>query len=81
MASQTLITGATGFIGRALTRSLLSRGESVRVLARSKTKARALFGDHAEIVVGDLGDEAALARACRDVETVHHVAGSYRFGL
>jgi dihydroflavonol-4-reductase len=81
MAPQTLITGATGFIGRALTRSLLARGEPVRVLARSRAKARALFGDHVEIVAGDLGDEDLLARACRGVEVVHHVAGSYRFGL
>ncbi len=81
MASQTLITGATGFIGRALTRSLVARGEAVRVLARSRAKARALFGDHVEIVTGDLADAAVLARACRDMEQVYHVAGSYRFGL
>ena len=81
MASPTFITGATGFIGRALTRSLLARGESIRVLARSRAKARALFGDHVEIVTGELGDNAALARACRGVELVHHIAGSYRFGL
>jgi dihydroflavonol-4-reductase len=81
MASPTLITGATGFIGRTLTRSLLLRGETVRVLARSRAKARALFGDHVEIVVGDLADTTSLARACAGVELVHHVAGSYRFGL
>jgi dihydroflavonol-4-reductase len=81
MPPQTLITGATGFIGRALTRSLLARGDSVRVLARSRGKARSLFGDHVEIVTGDLGDAAALDRACREVGVVYHVAGSYRFGL
>jgi dihydroflavonol-4-reductase len=81
MASQILITGATGFIGRALTRSLLARGELIRILARSRTKARALFGDHVEIVTGDLADAAVLARSCHNVELVHHVAGSYRFGL
>ena len=81
MASPTLITGATGFIGRALTRSLLARGEPVRVLARSRAKARALFGDHVELVVGDLGDTNSLARACAGVELVHHIAGGYRFGL
>ena len=81
MPPQTLITGATGFIGRSLTRSLLARGESVRVLARSRTKARELFGDHVEIIPGELGDEGSLARACRDVKLVYHIAGSYRFGL
>jgi dihydroflavonol-4-reductase len=81
MAPQTLITGATGFIGRTLTRSLLARGETVRILARSRAKARALFGDHVEILTGDLADAAVLARACREAELVYHVAGSYRFGL
>jgi len=81
MPPQTLITGATGFIGRSLTRSLLARGESVRVLARSRTKARELFGDQVEIIPGELGDEGSLARACRDVKLVYHIAGSYRFGL
>jgi dihydroflavonol-4-reductase len=81
MPPQTLITGATGFIGRTLTRSLLARGESVRVLARSRAKARALFGDHVEIIIGDLADDGTLDRACRDVGVVYHVAGSYRFGL
>jgi dihydroflavonol-4-reductase len=81
MTPQTLITGATGFIGRSLTRNLLAHGESVRVLARSRTKARELFGDHVEIVTGELADEGSLARACRDVKLVYHIAGSYRFGL
>jgi dihydroflavonol-4-reductase len=81
MAPQSFITGATGFIGRTLTRSLLARGEGVRILARSAAKARALFGDQAEIVVGDLADAGALARGCRGIERVYHVAGSYRFGL
>ena len=81
MSPQTLITGATGFIGRTLTRSLLTRGEPVRVLARSRAKARALFGDLVEVVTGDLSDAAVLERACRNVRVVYHVAGSYRFGL
>jgi hypothetical protein len=34
MSSQILITGATGFIGRQLTRDLVARGDRVRILAR-----------------------------------------------
>jgi dihydroflavonol-4-reductase len=81
MTSQILITGATGFIGRALTRHLLAKGEPVRVLARNRAKARALFGDAVEIATGDLADAGSVERACRGVETVYHIAGSYRFGL
>jgi dihydroflavonol-4-reductase len=81
MPSQILITGATGFIGRRLARDLIVQGENVRVLARNGRKAGSLFGDHAETVVGDVNDAHSLERACRGVETVYHIAGSYRFGL
>jgi dihydroflavonol-4-reductase len=81
MPPQILITGATGFIGRQLTRDLLAQGAGVRLLARDRRKARALFGDAAEICPGALEDPAAVARACRDVSVIYHIAGSYRFGL
>ena len=81
MPSQILITGATGFIGRRLTRDLINRGGNVRILARSPRKARELFGDHAEAVVGDVGDPRTVSKACRGIEVVYHIAGIYRFGL
>jgi dihydroflavonol-4-reductase len=81
MGSQILITGATGFIGRHLTRDLVEKGARVRVLARNRRKAQGLFGDSVEVIPGDLANNAAVARACRGVEVVYHVAGEYRFGL
>ena len=39
-----LISGGSGFIGRALTASLLESGYEVAVLTRNPAKARALFG-------------------------------------
>lgn len=81
MASQILITGATGFIGRQLTRDLVAQGDRVRVLARSRLKAHELFGDQVEICQGDVGDPASLKSACQGVETIYHIAGIYRFGL
>jgi dihydroflavonol-4-reductase len=81
MSSQILITGATGFIGRQLTRDLVGQGHAVRILARSRRKANALFGDQVEVVLGNLENAAALAEACRGVGVLYHVAGSYRFGL
>ena len=81
MPAQILITGATGFIGRQLTRDLAAERQPVRILARNRRKAKELFGDSVEIVPGDLEDAGSLARACRGVEIVYHVAGSYRFGM
>jgi dihydroflavonol-4-reductase len=81
MSSQILITGATGFIGRRLTRDLVSSGNRVRVLARNRQKAWDLFGDHVEVAEGDVCDAASLEAACRGVEVIYHIAGIYRFGL
>ena len=81
MSSQILITGATGFIGRCLTRSLVAKGHTVRVLARTPAKAKSLFGDHVEVTEGELADPASLRKACRGVATIYHIAGGYRFGL
>ena len=81
MSAQILITGATGFIGRQLTRDLAGGGAAVRVLARSRRKARELFGDEVEIWAGDLSDSTALDTACQGIETIYHIAGTYRFGL
>ncbi|MFD2204785.1 TIGR01777 family oxidoreductase [Kiloniella antarctica] len=45
-----LITGATGFVGKALTRDLLARGERVIVLTRDEAKAKNAFGSHVRVV-------------------------------
>jgi len=81
MSSQILITGATGFIGRQLTRDLIAQGLPVRILARHRSKAEGLFGSGVEVCVGDLDDASAVARACRNVDIVYHIGGIYRFGL
>lgn len=45
-----LVTGGTGFIGTALVRRLIERGDKVYVIARSPAKAARLFGSQALIV-------------------------------
>lgn len=71
----TLVTGATGFLGSALTTELLRRGEQVRVLARDERRARELFGEAIEIIPGEITDATSVGRAVGDVEVVYHLAG------
>jgi nucleoside-diphosphate-sugar epimerase len=68
------ITGATGFIGRALASRLLSEGARVRVLARPSPRAEALRSQGAEIISGSLADDEAIRRAVEGAEIVYHTA-------
>lgn len=74
----TLVTGATGFVGSALARLLLERGETVRALARPRSDRRNVEGLALELAEGDLADRASLERALRGVRTLYHVAADYR---
>ncbi len=73
-----LVTGATGFVGSAIARLLLERGESVRVLARPGSDRRNLKGLDLEVAEGDLGDPASLERALRGCRALFHAAADYR---
>src|SRR5215475_13224418 len=74
----TLLTGATGFIGAAVLRSLVNAGHNVRALVRPNSDRRNLSGIDCEIVTGDLVEPESLQRAVRGCETVFHVAADYR---
>jgi len=67
-----LVTGATGFIGRALVAALRERGIAVRVLARDPARAAELAG--VEVHAGDLTRPESLAGIERDVDLVFHAA-------
>jgi len=73
-----LVTGANGFVGSHLTRTLLEQGHQVRVLARPQSDLRALQGLPVEIVHGDLRDPASLQAAVRGMRRVFHAAADYR---
>ena len=78
----TLVTGATGFVGAALTRRLAREGVSVRVFRRRGSRVD-LLGEAArevEHAFGDITDPAALREAMQGVEYVHHAAGNIGFG-
>src|SRR5215475_4711461 len=74
----TLVTGASGFLGSHVTRQLVARGETVRVLLRASSNNRAIADLPLEYVTGDLRDSASLIRALDGVTRVFHVAADYR---
>jgi 2-alkyl-3-oxoalkanoate reductase len=69
-----LVTGATGFLGRHLTRRLAADGRGVRALVRPGTDLRRIPAEVTDLVWGDLDDAEALDRATRGVDRVFHTA-------
>jgi dihydroflavonol-4-reductase len=75
-----VVTGASGFIGHHVARVLCARGENVRVILRKTSRREHLAGLPVEIVEGDLGEPASLARALAGASRLYHVAAAYTFG-
>ena len=73
------VTGATGFIGSAITKDLIASGHQVVGLARSKEKAAALAAAGAEVVLGSLDDLDPVARAAAQADGVIHTAFKHDF--
>jgi dihydroflavonol-4-reductase len=73
-----LITGASGFVGSAVARAAQQRGYRVRALVRASSPRRNLDGLDAELVEGDMRDQACVARALAGVRYLFHVAADYR---
>jgi uncharacterized protein YbjT (DUF2867 family) len=67
--SRVLVAGATGQLGRVITRKLVASGTKVRALARNR-EALAQFAPDAEIAAVDLRDLAKLTDACRGVDQI-----------
>jgi dihydroflavonol-4-reductase len=74
-----LVTGSTGLLGSNLVRKLVENGVTVRALARSKEKAKKLFGSLGfEIVVGDINDPKTFVNRLSGADIVFHTAAYFR---
>jgi uncharacterized protein YbjT (DUF2867 family) len=78
-----LVTGATGQQGGAIARELLAHGYRVKAMTRKpeSEKARELVRLGAEIVQGDLNDEASLDRALKGAWGVFAVQNTWEAGV
>lgn len=73
-----MVTGATGFTGGHLARTLKARGHDVRALVRTPEAAGDLAREGIELCPGDLADAAAVQRAADGCDVVYHIAAVYR---
>lgn len=79
MSQSWLITGSSGFVGRALLTRLATfnqRPPLLRLLERRPTEPPTVF----QSCAGDLGDPQSLRRACEGIDTVIHLAGIAHVG-
>lgn len=73
-----LVTGGGGFLGSAIVRQLIGRGDRVRSLSRSFHQPLDALG--VEQVAGDVADAAAVARAMAGCDAVIHTAAKAGVG-
>jgi dihydroflavonol-4-reductase len=72
------ITGATGFVGSAVTRELLREGFLLRALVRRESSRTNLTGLQVEIIEGDMRDKDVVVSAAQGARYVIHLAADYR---
>jgi uncharacterized protein YbjT (DUF2867 family) len=71
-----LVAGATGYIGRLLSRGLADEGRDVRCLARDPGKGRDLAAAGCEVVAGDLLRPDTLPAALDGVDVAYYLVHS-----
>lgn len=75
------VTGGNGFIGAAVIRRLIDRGDRVTAVVRDPASAGRLAEIGVELRDGDLSRTAAIVDAMRGSDAGIHLAGSYRVGI
>ncbi len=70
-----LVTGANGFLGSWLTKSLVEQGHEVFCLVRKNSNISELAGIQCQYIYGDVTDINSLIQAFAGIDTVFHLAG------
>lgn len=74
-----LVTGGTGFTGKALVKRLIDEGHEVVALDyKEGLKTEELKGWGAKVVIGSVTDREIVERCMDGVEVVHHLAAAFR---
>ncbi len=76
-----LVTGATGQQGGAVAKSLISKGQKIRILTRSLAKGETLEKIGAEVAAGNLTDRASLDSALQGIKQVYLVTTPFETGM
>src|SRR5262245_7551352 len=74
-----LVTGGTGFTGKALVKRLLDDGHQVVAMDyKEGVKTQELRDWGAEVVIGTVTDRECVKRCVRGVDLVQHLAAAFR---
>ena len=76
-----LVTGATGFLGGAVTRQLVAAGHQVIAVVRRPEQASELAALGVTLSQGDVTDKESMRAPMRGVDGVFHIAGWYKIGV
>jgi len=65
-----LVLGGTGYYGRYIVRSLIEKGENVRVLSRNLENAKKILGEKPEIIEGDITSKEKVIESLSGVKAI-----------
>jgi dTDP-L-rhamnose 4-epimerase len=86
LGERILVTGGAGFIGSAVTKELLDRGNEVRVLdslieqVHGDRDRPELLPENVELIRGDIRNKDVVSRALKGVDSVVHLAAEVGVG-